>query len=82
LIHESSNFTIMIGMLAVTAIPTVIGVSEGVSEQRKADKAKTDERRMAKFHLDASCEGNLERAKSVRGKRAVVRDGKASLSWP
>ena len=70
----------MIGMLAITAIPTVIGVSQGVSEQQKANQAKEDERRMAKFYIDVVCEEDSEKAKNVDGKRAVVRDNKAGLS--
>ena len=70
----------MIGMLAVTSIPTVIGVAEGVSEQRKQNQAKADERRMAKFYLDVRCEDGPEEARNIHGKRAVVRDNKACLS--
>ena len=43
----------VIGLLAIGAIPTVTGVSLGVSEQRKANQRVDDERRMAKFHIEA-----------------------------
>jgi len=72
----------MIGMLALTSIPTVIGVAEGVSEQRKQNQAKADETRMAKFYLDVRCEDDPEEARNIRGKRVVVRDNKVYLDEP
>jgi len=64
----------------VASIPTVIGVAEGVSEQRKQNQAKADEKRMAKFYLDVFCEDKPEEAKNVHGKRVVLRNNKACLS--
>lgn len=66
----------MIGLLAITAIPTVAGVAFGVSEQRKANTRMQDEKRMAKFYMSVFCEGETEKAKSLHGKRAVLRDNK------
>lgn len=62
----------------LTAIPTVTGVGQGVSQQRAQNAAKDDEKRMAKFYLDVQCETNSSRAKEVRGKRAVLRDNKVN----
>ena len=64
----------------MTSIPTVIGVAEGVSEQRKQNQAKADEKRMAKFYLDVFCEDEPEEVKNVHGKRVVLRNNKACLS--
>lgn len=68
----------VIGLLAITAIPTVTGTSLGVSEQRKANQRKDDERRMAKFHIDASSRGETEDDAAIHGKRVVLRDSKVS----
>ncbi|KAF7511010.1 hypothetical protein GJ744_005556 [Endocarpon pusillum] len=70
----------MLGLLTLTAIPTVIGVSQGVSQQRAENASKADEKRMAKFYVEAQCESSSTRAREVRGKRVVLRDGKAYLS--
>lgn len=66
----------MLGLLTLTAIPTVIGVSQGVSQQRAQNASKADEKRMAKFNLEAQCESRSTRAREVQGKRVVLRDGK------
>ncbi|KAK2750008.1 hypothetical protein FQN55_002726 [Onygenales sp. PD_40] len=69
----------VLGLLTITSIPTVIGVAEGVSEQKKANRRKDDEKRMAKFYLDVFCEGDSETAKQLAGKRVVLRDNKVYL---
>lgn len=66
----------VIGLLAITAIPTVVGVSLGISEERKQKARMEDERRMAKFYIDVFCEGNSEKAKGLDGGRVVLRDNK------
>lgn len=66
----------MIGLLTLTAIPTTIGVAEGVSQQKQQNAAKADENRMSEFHLNAYCETKSSRAKDLHGKRIVLRDGK------
>jgi hypothetical protein len=68
----------VIGLLAITAIPTVAGVAFGVSEQRKANTRMQDEKRMAKFYMQVYCEGDSEKAQSLNGRRAVLRDNKVS----
>ena len=70
----------MIGLLTLTAIPTVIGVGQGVSQQRAQNAEKADEKRMSKFYLDASCETKSSRARAIQGKRVVLRDGKVEES--
>lgn len=66
----------VIGLLGITAIPTVVGVSLGISEDRKQKARMEDERRMAKFYMDISCDGGSQKAKSLDGKRIVLRDNK------
>ncbi|PGH03155.1 hypothetical protein GX51_04190 [Blastomyces parvus] len=69
----------VIGLLTIASIPTVIGVCEGVSEQKKANKRKSDEKRLEKFYIDAFCEANSEEAKQLHGRRVVLRDNKVFL---
>lgn len=70
----------VIGLLAITAIPTVTGVAMGVSEQRKANERKNDERRMAKFNIDVAPPPNEEPDDEVQGLRVVLRDFKVRSS--
>jgi hypothetical protein len=71
----------MIGLMAITAIPTVTGIGFGVSEQRKENSRMQDETRMAKFFMSVYCEGDTEKARNLNGQRAVLRDNKVlSLS--
>lgn len=75
--HKRHEDAIMvIGLLAIAAIPTVAGVAFGVSEQRKANTRMQDEKRMAKFYMQVYCEGDSEKARSLNGRRAVLRDNK------
>lgn len=74
----------VIGLLAMTAIPTVTGVSLGVSEQRKQNERVDDERRMAKFHIEAyakqssdtSDEGEAGDEAEINGKYIVLKNDK------
>ena len=66
----------MIGLLALSSIPTVTGVAFGVSEQRKANQRREDARRMCKFNIDAVCFGDTDDDRDVNGRRVVVRNEK------
>jgi len=68
----------VIGLLAITAIPVVTGVAQGFSAQKQKQKEREDAKRMLKFHLDVYCEAESSQTKQVRGKRLVLRDGKVS----
>ncbi|KAL2809330.1 VPS28 protein-domain-containing protein [Aspergillus granulosus] len=68
----------VIGLLAITAIPTVTGISLGCSEQRKQNKREDDEKRMAKFHTDVECFENEE----LHGQRVVLRNNKVYIDDP
>ncbi|PLB44634.1 VPS28-domain-containing protein [Aspergillus steynii IBT 23096] len=72
----------VIGLLTIAAIPTVTGASLAVSEQRKANQRKEDERRMRKFHIDVESAGETQEDSEVNGKRFVVRDEKIYLDDP
>ncbi|OJD22808.1 hypothetical protein ACJ73_05837 [Blastomyces percursus] len=69
----------VIGLLTIASIPTVIGVCEGVSEQKKANKRKPDEKRLEKFYIDVFCEANSEEARQLHGRRVGLRDNKVYL---
>lgn len=66
----------VIGLIAIASIPTVTGISFALNEQSKANTRREEERRMAKFNIDAYSEANSEKAKEVHGKRVVLRDNK------
>lgn len=70
----------MIGLLALTSIPTVTGVSLASSEQRKANQRKEDARRMVKFNIVAECDGDTDDDRELNGMTVVVRDEKVSKS--
>lgn len=61
----------VIGLLSIIAIPTVTGVALGTREQRRENRRKADESRMARFHIDVSCE-----VKELHGRRVVLKDNK------
>ncbi|CDM31558.1 hypothetical protein DTO013E5_2160 [Penicillium roqueforti] len=72
----------MIGLLALTSIPTVTGVSLASSEQRKANQRKEDARRMVKFNIVAECDGDTDDDRELNGMTVVVRDEKVYLADP
>lgn len=77
--NESSSFDgitfTMLTLLTIAAIPTVIGTSEGISEQKKqAAEAK----RAAKFHLLATWQNDPNNEADISAALVVVRDGKVS----
>lgn len=65
----------VIGLLTIASIPTVIGVAEGVSEQRRQNQQKVDPKRMEKFYMDVRCEGGRNET-DLGGQRIVLKDGK------
>ncbi|KAF3016649.1 hypothetical protein E8E15_005406 [Penicillium rubens] len=62
----------MIGLLAITSIPTVTGVSLATSEQRKANQRKEEARRMVKFNIVAECDGDTDDDRELNGMTVVV----------
>ncbi|KAJ5249660.1 hypothetical protein N7489_000070 [Penicillium chrysogenum] len=66
----------MIGLLAITSIPTVTGVSLATSEQRKANQRKEEARRMVKFNIVAECDGDTDDDRELNGMTVVVRNEK------
>ncbi|KAL2387306.1 hypothetical protein RJZ90_000044 [Blastomyces dermatitidis] len=42
--------------------------------QKKANKRKSEEKRLEKFYIDVFCEANSEEARQLHGRRVVLRD--------
>lgn len=70
----------VIGLLTLAAIPTTIGVAEGVNSEKKGNDAntssETEAERMRKFNLECYCESNSRKAKEIHGGKVVLRDDK------
>ena len=70
----------VIGLLTLAAIPTTIGVAEGVNAEEKENDADTtsgtEAERMRKFNLESYCESNSRKAKEIHGGKIVLRNDK------
>ncbi|KAK4941028.1 hypothetical protein LTR10_018948 [Elasticomyces elasticus] len=64
----------VIGLLLVTAIPAVTGISQAMHAQRTREERLKDEKRMKRFNIDVFCEDEDSLAKGVDGKRLVLKD--------
>ena len=62
----------VLGLLAITAIPTVIGIAEGVSAQKRQNENRTSDKLLRKFTLDCYCEGKHR----INGGTVVLVDNK------
>ena len=69
----------LVGLLAITSIPLVTGVAEGISAQRNREEQIVDEERMAKFYIDVYCDANSSKTKNIHGKRLVLRDDRVFI---
>ena len=72
----------VIGLLLITAIPTVTGVAQAISGQRNRDQQKKDERRMKKFHVDVHCASDDKAASALNGGRIVLKDERLWVGPP
>ena len=68
----------VLGLLSLTSIPTVTGTAFGVSEQRKANERKNDQRRMAKFYIEVAVDDpeDTDEESEMSGRWVVLRDDK------
>ncbi|CAL8583542.1 hypothetical protein XPA_009163 [Xanthoria parietina] len=74
------------GLLALTAIPTTIGVAESISATKKKDDddeeqdptvaSTTEAQRMRKFRLQCYCDAPSSKAKEIDGGTVFLRDDK------
>ncbi|KAL8938781.1 MAG: hypothetical protein Q9216_003703, partial [Gyalolechia sp. 2 TL-2023] len=79
------------GLLTLAAIPTTIGVAEGISSTKKKGNdeeedptvaSTTEAQRMRKFRLQCYCDAPSSRAKDINGGTIVLRDDKLWIQRP
>jgi len=66
----------LLGLLTITAIPTVTGVAEGISHQQEQSNEAANETRLEKFHLDVFCGAKSSKRDEVDGTIIVLRNDK------
>ncbi|MCJ1479625.1 hypothetical protein MMC13_008311 [Lambiella insularis] len=72
----------MLGLLTITAIPTTIGIAEGVSAQKQQKQDASDANLLRKFTLNCWCEGKGKLREQVHGGQLMLRDGKVWIQCP
>ena len=72
----------VLGLLTIAAIPTTIGVSEGISSRNKEKDTADDEELMRKFALECYCDASSRKRGEVHGGRVVLRNEKLYISKP
>ncbi|KAL8680509.1 MAG: hypothetical protein Q9186_003308 [Xanthomendoza sp. 1 TL-2023] len=83
----------VLGLLAIAAIPTTIGVAESISASKKKNSdddeeqdpfvtATTEPQRMRKFHLRCYCDGKSSKAKEIDGGMVGLRDQRVGFYVP
>lgn len=70
----------VLGLLAIAAIPTAIGVTQTISSQNKEDDPKTEAERMRKFNLECYCEPKSLAARKINGGKIVLRNNKVYIN--
>lgn len=70
----------VIGLLILTAIPTVTAIAEGIAEQGNQTGAKRDEQLMRKFNLYCWCEGKSKGKSDIHNGAIVLGEGKVDIS--
>ena len=74
----------VLGLLTLAAIPTTIGIAEGISSSSKKDDDKEDPtvastseaQRMRKFRLECYCDAGSSHAKGIDGGSVVLHGDK------
>jgi hypothetical protein len=66
----------VLDLLTLTAIPTVVGASEAVHQQRVLDEDAESEERQTPFYLDVFCDAQSRKRDEVHGAIVVLKDGK------
>jgi hypothetical protein len=72
----------VIGLLILTAIPTVTGVAQGISQQRAQTQRKVDQRRLKRFNISIHCDASSSKAKEIHGGQLVLRDERTWIAQP
>lgn len=66
----------VLDLLTLTAIPTAVGASEAVHQQRLLDEEAESEERQAPFYLDVYCDAKSSKCDEVHDTIIVLKDGK------
>ena len=64
----------VVGLLILTAIPTVTGICQAVHGQKEQKQREKVARRMQKFYIDVFCEAQSSRTREIHDKRLILRD--------
>ena len=74
----------VLDLLALAVVPTAIGASEAVHQQRLLDEEAESEERQAPFYLDVFCDAKSSKRDEVHDAIIVLKDGKVQkpLSSP
>ena len=72
----------VLGLLTIAAIPTTIGVAEGISSRNKEQDSANDEELMRKFTMECFCDASSRKRGEIHGGRIVLKDGKVRSQSP
>ncbi len=64
----------VVGLLILTAIPTVTGVGQALHGQKEQKQRQEDARRMQKFYIDVFCEAQSSRTRELHGNRLILKN--------
>lgn len=64
----------VIGLLVLTSIPAVTGISLAVSQQRAYIARRLDEQRMRKFNVSVYCDSPSSRTKEIHNKMLILQN--------
>jgi len=70
----------VLGLLALAALPTTIGIAEGVSSRNKQKETAADEELMRKFTLDCFCDAQSRKRTEIHSGRVVLRNEQLYIS--
>jgi hypothetical protein len=69
----------VIGLLILTAIPTITGTGQAYSAQKTQEERKEEAKRMNKFYIDIDCDTDFADVGKVHGHRMVLRDDRVFI---
>ena len=67
----------VLGLLALAAIPTTIGTAEAISQNKRI---KREAKRDARFALDVYCDAKSRKRDQIHGKSIVLKENKVRLT--
>ena len=70
----------VVGLLVLTAIPTVTAVAEAIAEKDKPKDKALEQRQMRRFGLSCWCEGKTKGKSDIHGAGIVLGEGKVSIA--